>query len=166
MHYCINVFVTPGDSLRGALAPFCEDLSVDDPRAAWKNSSKWDYWVNGGRYDGYWKTETGEGRNVASVKDILRGALTPRFEVPYAFVTLSRNERYPNVSRGWFEREIYIPGGFYNTWKRPKWAGGDGETEEFRLDHFIDAPHYNQHYQDYLREVPEDTLVYVVDIHK
>jgi hypothetical protein len=158
MHHCINVFIAPGDSLDDALAPFFEylDPREDEARIAWDNQRKWDYWTNGGRYSDYWN----ESLNVVTAGDIVSGKAAPRFSLPFGFVTLSASAKYPNVSRGWFEREIYLPGGFYE--KRRRWDNGE---MHWTIGHFLPAPNYEKHYYDYVREVPADTLIYVVDVH-
>lgn len=155
MHYMVHAFVAPGDDLEDAMAPFSEGLEEGDKDTAWSYSGgKWDWWSIGGRWDGYWGNE-----NVVTALDIKNG-MKGRFNQPYAFLTLPRSGPIDGVSnldvtRSWFEREIYVSEGY--------WAGrerGDG------LSYFIDAPHYAEHYDHYVSSVPDDTLVYAVDVHR
>lgn len=160
MHYIVNVFVKPGDSLKDAMAPFNEEIPVEgDDSGAWYGQRHWDWWVKGGRWDGYFG-----GENVTTAGKLASGELEGKFKVPYAFVTLSKMEKYPNVSRLWHAKEIYVPVGFYEN--RPMSWGEDEGKDRWTLSHFIDAPNYEKHFRDYCSEVPEDTLVYAVDVHQ
>lgn len=165
MHYIVNVFVKPGDSLEEAMAPFNEEISRDEEYdeegvGAWHGQRHWDWWVEGGRWNGYF----GEEGNVTAAGKLASGEVKGRFDTPYAFVTLSRSENYPNVSRLWHAKEIYIPVGFYEN-QPLNWGEKKGK-DNWRLNHFLDAPNYKKHYNDYLKSVPEDTLVYAVDVHQ
>jgi hypothetical protein len=155
MHYIVNVFVKPGDSLEDAMAPFREDIGVDDDAGAWHGQRQWDWWVEGGRWEGYFNEST----NVTTAGELVSGEVKGKFDTPFSFVTLSKVDGYPNVSRLWHSKETHVPVGFYEESKRrdgsPSWG----------LSYFIDAPNYKKHFEDYLREVPADTLVYAVDVH-
>lgn len=155
MHYIVNVFVKPGDSLEDAMAPFNEEIDKDDDAGAWYDQRHWDWWVEGGRWEGYFNEST----NVTTAGELVSGKVKGKFEVPFSFVTLSRDEKHPDVSRSWFSKEIYVSPGFYQL--QPVWGG----EKEWGLSYFMDAPNYEKHFNDYLQQVPGDTLVYAVDVH-
>jgi hypothetical protein len=159
VHYIVNVFVAPGDSLEAALKPFNEEIPIEDENGAWYGQRHWDWWVEGGRWEGYF-----DGENVTTAAKLAPGKVKGSFEVPYAFVTLPSMEKYPNVSRMWHARKIYLPVGFYEN--RPYGWGDNAGKDYWTLNHFFEVPHYEKHFNDYLRKVPEDTLVYAVDVHQ
>lgn len=162
MHYIVNVFVKPGDSLEDAMAPFNEEIDKDDDAGAWYDQRHWDWWVEGGRWEGYFNEST----NVTTAGELVSGEVKGKFETPFSFVTLSQADKYPNVSRRWHSKEIYVPVGFYE--ERERWDGSPSKADgspSWGLSRFIDAPNYKKHFEDYLREVPADTLVYAVDVH-
>lgn len=149
MHYIINVFVEPGKSLDAAMEPFREEMEEGDESRAWSNHSKWDYWVEGGRWDGYFN----EVDNQTTAGELASGKVKGFFDVPYGFLTLPWSDG-KEVSRLWHEKEIYIPQGFL----------ADDEPD-LRLSHFLPAPNYETHYRRYVKSVPQDTFVHAVDIH-
>ncbi|MEW1547503.1 hypothetical protein [Streptomyces tsukubensis] len=90
MHYLIHVFTEPGGSVEEAMEPFKEH---DDGEEL---TGEWDWWVEGGRWPGYFD---GENRTTAGAASGIETA----FKAPYAYLTLDGR---------WLPREEYLPKGF------------------------------------------------------
>ncbi|MGN6128492.1 MAG: hypothetical protein ACTHON_18190 [Humibacter sp.] len=134
MHYIIHVFTEPGGDVEKAMEPFRERYDEDDN---W--TGEWDWWVTGGRWEGYFN-----GENAAPAAQVL--AMDTRFDSPYAYLTLDGR---------WLPKEEYVPGGFPDP----------TETRPDRVSHFREIPGYVEGYRAYLTSVPEGTVVTTVDIH-
>lgn len=166
MHYVYNLFMEPGDNLNerieAAMAPQEEGLpevsedSNHEIKRGWNyRSGEWDWYVVGGRWDGYF----GEQGNIVPAEYIQDGTAKARFSEPFGFITLPTWHKEVEQSRQWHKREIYIPQGFWSP------RGYAGKTGDYGLDYFFRVPHYEKHFNDYLNSVPSETLVVAIDIH-
>lgn len=88
-HYAVLVTNTNKKSLSEQLEPFYEHCLCDP-------SAKWDWWVEGGRWDGFLVDKDGKYGNRCLVKDLDFDEI----HVPYAF--LHEGEWTEKGKMGWF----------------------------------------------------------------
>lgn len=138
MHYVVHVFTEPGGSVEDAMEPFRERYDDEgEGEPTWVG--EWDWWVTGGRWEGYF-----EGKDAVTA-DVALKTETP-FASPYAYLTLDGK---------WLPREQYIPEGFPD----PSPENPD------RKGYFREVEGFTEQYKAYLAAVPADTMVTTVDIH-
>lgn len=160
MHYKLVVFVDPNrSSLEEAMAPMREDLPEEDQGWGYGSNGFWDYWSPRDLWSPM--TTRGDEEHAVSVREILDGEAKLPWPTPYGFVTLGRNDKpeYYDKSRQWHMRELYTPQGFYE--ERTVNGGG----KKWQLSYFFEAPHFEKHYNDYMKSIPGNTFAYAVDIH-
>lgn len=141
MHYVVHVFDDGSKSLDERMAPH-EEWYLQTEGGQHVSGGQWDYWEVGGRWDGYFDGH----RNEATAGEVLDGTVTPRYDVPYAFVDLTGE---------WHAKEAYLPSGFLDE------EHGYGTPKR---SYFLPVPGYAEKYRKFL-ELDRDVRVITVDIH-
>lgn len=157
MHYSVVILVKKGKDLEEIMAPHREYYDAVDPETGKhftpdRSVGIWDWWVEGGRWEGYF-----DGKNRISPADWLK-LDNEKKKTPYGYI---------NEWGTYCPKEVYVPGGFPEVHTGPYFS----EKREWmaRTSHFLDVPHYEQTFKLWIQEManewPKSQLV-IVDIHR
>lgn len=156
MHYGIAVLVQDGTDLNEIMSSHREYYDAVDPETDEHftpayGGGIWDWWVEGGRWEGYF-----DGKNRISPADWLKMDWEKQ-KVPFGYI-----DHYGMYCA----KEVYVPGGFPELW-----TGYLSQKQEWkaRTSYFLPVPHFDQTFklwvQEMSREHPKSQLV-IVDIHR